>query len=238
MALSRASNGIAALVAGVPGALFVVLALAAGTCAHAAANPLNCPKIDIDGTDLGTKLSKSKGGDTSINLDKVKISGCDTEIVAKHAHGTSLDFDDSTWTFTGDVNIRLGEQQSKLSAADEAVVKFRNNEVERLTVKGSPVQFEQKRPKSDEVTRGHANNIVYESQPGTISLQDDVWLNNSGKEFTGANLVYDIRNAEVSNTAGSGDRSGQRIHITINPQAAKDQKKKDEDKKPPAATPP
>src|SRR5690242_19951599 len=214
MALSRQSNRIPPLVAAVSGAL--LLAALAPAQAAPTANPIANCEVHIDGENPGPlKLSKTKGGDTSVNLDKAKITACNMEIVAKHAHGTSLDFDDSTWTFSGDVHVHLGEQQAKLSS-DEAVVKFSNKEVKRLDIKGSPAEFEQKRPNSDELTRGHANSIVYEAGAGTITLQDDVWLNDSGKEIRGPNLVYDIRNAEVSNKGGNGNRSaGQPFRIVI-----------------------
>ena len=240
MALSRQSRRTPSPVVVVSGALLAALALMSVAATHAATKPsplAGCKQIDIDGNDLGTKLSKSKDGDRGTDLDKVKINGCDMEIVAKHVHATSLDFDDSTWTFTGDVHIRLGQQQSKLSS-DEAVVRFRNNEIEQLTITGKPAEFEQKRPDSDVVTRGHSGRIVYEAEAGTVTLQDDVWLTDSGKQITGQRIVYDIRKSEVSNArAGDSERGGERIHIVIDPQAAKDQKKKNDDKKP-ASTPP
>jgi lipopolysaccharide transport protein LptA len=242
MAASRHSNLIQSLVSGLSGAMLAALGLAAVAPVQAASssNPIANCEIHIEGTDLGTKLSKSKGGDTRIDLPDAKITACDTKIVANHARGTSRDsnwFDDSTWTFTGDVHVELGEQQARLTS-NEAVVQFRNKEVQRLTIKGDPAEFEQKRPKSEDVTRGHAKNIVYESAAGNITLQDDVWLNDSGREFTGPCLVYDIRNAQVGKLGcgREGDQNGQRIHITI--PAAKDQKKQDDDKNPPAPTPP
>ena len=230
MALSRRkSNRVPALAVAACHAMLAALGLAAvvpaqGAAAGAASLKDCNDSIELDGTRLDATLRK--GTNNATNLGDVKITGCDMEIIAKRAHATSLDFDDSNWTFTGDVRIRAGQQQSKLNS-DEAVVQFRNQEIERITIKGNPAEFEQKRPDSDIVTRGRAGHIVYDAGPGTVSLQDDVWLVDGGKEFKGPRFVYDIRNAEVSNTRGAseGDRAGDRVHITINPKAMKDDKK-------------
>src|SRR5688572_5151834 len=98
-------------------------------------------------------------------MHKVAISQGDVSITAERAEATGLDFDDSRWVFSGDVQIKAEQQGSMRS--ERAEVDFRNNRIAKATVNGSPAQFEQKRPDSSEMARGRASQIVYEVGQGT-----------------------------------------------------------------------
>ena len=213
--------------------LLAALGLAAPALTLPAASPsADCGKITVDSKDAGAKFPK--GDDASMIFRggvTIKVAGCGMEIKAAKAETTSLDTDDSSWTLDGNVRIRSDAQQSKLSS-DHAVVQFRNGEVNRITITGSPAQFEQTRPDSGLITRGHANQIVYEAGAGTVRLVDDAWLSDGSKEIKTPQLVYDIRKAEIRNTGSGGG-----VIITIDPKASKGPKKDDDPKKP-APTPP
>lgn len=197
----------------------------------------NCAgTITIDGIKGKTKFPK--GGVTTTSLEKVTITGCDMEIKANTATSDTFDVKDSNWTLNGNVRIRSNQQQSRINA-DQAVVLLRNSEIQRLTITGQPAEFEQKRPDSNVVTRGHARQIVYEAGPGIVNLVDDAWLSDgSGKTLQSPALWYDIRKAEMGYSAktkgGKGDGSpgseasdGERVIITIDPKASKGAKKSD-----------
>jgi lipopolysaccharide transport protein LptA len=206
----------------------------------------NCSgNITIDGRKGKTKFPK--GGVTSTSLENVTITGCDMEIKANTATSDTFDVKDSNWTLNGNVRIRSNQQQSRINA-DQAVVLLRNSEIQRLTITGKPAEFEQKRPDSDVVTRGHARQIVYEAGPGIVNLVDDAWLSDgSGKTLQSPALWYDIRKAEMGysakgkgggkgeGSAGNDSNDGERVIITIDPKASKNSKKDDGAK--PAATP-
>jgi lipopolysaccharide transport protein LptA len=208
--------------------------LAAGGAAGAAATAdlKHCP-IDIYGNEVKAKVSKTDG---SSEWREVLIKACDTEIRADHAYTTRVDIDNSDWKFNGNVRIRSTEQGSRLTS-DRAVVQFRNNEIARIDLNGKPAEFEQQRPDSDVVTHGRANEIIYEAGPGTISMQDDVWLSDGSKTYRGQHLVYDIRKQEVGTTRGaeSPEPGSDRVHITINP---KEMKKDDGKPAPSSPSPP
>lgn len=232
----------------------IVLA-AGGTLAHAAVSPTsafnNCGKFKVDSQKGGVKFAKGASGAVSLVDVKITAEGCDMEIKANSVTTTSLDMNDSDWTLDGNVRIRSEQEQSKLSS-DKAVVQFRNSEVRRITMTGNPAEFEQKRPDSGLVTRGHAKQMVYEATDGVVRLMEDAWISDGGKEIKTPQLVYDIRKAEIrstgnedggksssggTNSSGSSGGNGDRVIITIDPKASKGAKK-DDAPKPPAATPP
>ena len=233
------------------GTVFAAASLTGGAPARAAgaasATFENCTdKIKIQGDEAKAKFPK--GSIPVSTLRKVKITGCDMEITANTASSTSFDVSDSNWTLDGNVRIHSIQRQSRINS-DKAIVQFRNNEIQRIDFTGSPAEFEQKRPDSDQVTRGHARQIVCEASSGIVSLVDDAWLSDgNGREMESPGLWYDIRNQEMGyssdkkrNPAGSAvstgeGEGGKRITITIDPKAAKNGKKPDDGK--PASPPP
>ena len=230
---SRRATTLAVVLAGAVLAAASLTAMAPARAAAASSTFENCTdKIKIEGNEGKAKFPK---GSTPLTiLNKVKITGCDMEITANSASSTSgFDISDSNWTLDGNVHIRSNQQQSRIDS-DKAIVQFRSNEIQRITITGTPAQFEQKRAGTDQITRGHAKQMVYEAGPGIVSLVDDAWLSDgNGREMESPGLWYDIRNQEMGyssdkkrNPAGSAASSGEgetgkRIIITIDPKAAK-----------------
>jgi len=145
----------------------------------------------------------------------VVISQGDTRVQADHAHATGLDFDNSRWTFEGNVRIN-GEQHGSLRS-DQAVVEFRNNRIAKATIGGSPAEFEQRRADSDQMARGHAREIVYDVDDGTVRLSSDAWLSDGHNEISGPLLVYNIREQRVQAATQPG--TDDRVHIIITPRS-------------------
>jgi lipopolysaccharide transport protein LptA len=156
-------------------------------------------------------------------------------VQAEHAHATGLDFANSRWTFEGDVRIDAPEQGTLRS--DAALVEFRDNQIARATITGKPAQFEQKRTDSNQVARGHADEIVYDVAAGTVRLTSDAWLTNGQNEISGPLLVYNMREQKVQAATAPG--TGQRIHIVIagHDAAKPDAAKPDPGKSAPGSTP-
>lgn len=208
--------------------------------AQSGSSAFNCGKITLESNDLGAKFPKGDVASTTFNVVTINAAGCGIQIKADRGETTSIDTDDSSWTLDGNVRIRSDQQQSRLSS-DHAVVQFRNGEIQRITITGKPAEFEQTRPDTGLITRGHANRIIYEAREGTVRLVDDAWLSDGGKEIKTPQLTYDIRKAEIRNTGsadGSGKgTSGDRVIITIDPKASKGAKKDEGDAKPAETTP-
>lgn len=128
----------------------------------------------------------------------------------------------SRWTFQGDVQIEAPPRGSLRS--DEAVVEVRDNRIARATVTGNPAQFEQQRADAMGVTRGHADQIVYDVKEGTVRLTNDAWVSLSGgsNDITSQQIVYDIRSERVQATSPGT----QGVHITLTPQSTSKQGRK------------
>jgi lipopolysaccharide transport protein LptA len=172
----------------------------------------------------------------TVVFSEVVISQGVTRIQADHAHASGLNFANSRWTFEGHVRIDAEPRGSLRS--DQAVVEFRDNRIMRATANGKPAQFEQQRSDSQQMARGHADEIVYDVSEGTVRLSSDAWLSDGVNEISGPLLVYNIRAQRVQAAAQPG--TDQRVHITIQPQSAPAPtpgKPRSEPGKPPPPTP-
>ncbi len=162
----------------------------------------------------------------------IVICNNDIRVHADRAHAKGLAFDNSQWTFEGNVRIHA-EQQGNLHA-DQAVVDFKDNQIAKATVTGSPAEFEQKRADSDQMAKGHAGEIVYDVSQGTVRLSGacssepgparscDAWLTPDGQyEISAPLLVYNIREQKFQGAA----QPGQRVHFTIPPRPKEPEKK-------------
>jgi lipopolysaccharide transport protein LptA len=159
-------------------------------------------------------------GDT-VDFQNVTITQGETKVQADRAHATGLDnFDNSRWTFEGNVRIN-GEQHGSLKS-DVAVVEFRNKYISKATVTGNPAEFEQKRTDTDEVARGHAREIVYNVSDGTVRLSNDAWIWDGHNALSAPELVYNIREQHVQAAAQPGNQ----VHLTIDPNKTEDPNKK------------
>jgi lipopolysaccharide transport protein LptA len=159
-------------------------------------------------------------GDT-VDFQNVTITQGATKVQADRAHATGLDnFDNSRWTFEGNVRIN-GEQHGSLKS-DAAVVEFRNNYISKATVTGNPAEFEQKRTDTDEVARGHAREIEYNVSDGTVRLSNDAWIWDGHNALSAPELVYNIREQHVQAAAQPGNQ----VHLTIDPNKTEDPNKK------------
>jgi lipopolysaccharide transport protein LptA len=208
-------------------AVAAVLALnVASAVTHiAAVNKNSVPPPSREARKLPIDVASSKvdyKGDT-VNFQDVVITQGETKVQADHAHATGLDnFDNSHWTFDGNVRIN-GEQHGSLKS-DQAVVEFRNKYISKATITGNPAEFEQKRTDTAEVARGHAREIVYNVTDGTVRLSNDAWLSDGHNEISGPELVYNIREQRVQAATPPG--SDDKVHILIDPNAAGDPNKK------------
>ena len=159
-------------------------------------------------------------GDT-VDFQNVTITQGDTKVQADRAHAVGLDdFDNSRWTFEGNVRIN-GEQHGSLKS-DVAVVEFRNKYISKATVTGNPAEFEQKRTDTDEVARGHAKEIVYDVSDGTVRLSNDAWIWDGHNALSAPELVYNIREQHVQAAAEPGNQ----VHLVIDPNKTEDPNKK------------
>lgn len=199
----------------------VPLALAFATYADAAAGPT--PGKCNEPTDVKAESFDADYKGNTTQLKNVVISQCDIRVQANRASATGLNFDNTRWTFDGDVKVDVENRGSLRS--DRAVVDFQNSQISKVTINGSPAEFEQRQSDTNMVARGRAGEIVYEVGAGTVHLVNDAWLKYGTTETAAPSLVYNIRQEQVQGVSQPGD-SGGRVHIRISP------------KKTPPSTPP
>jgi lipopolysaccharide transport protein LptA len=202
----------------------IALVSAASAATHIAAvtrNSVPAPSKAARKLPVDVVSSKIDYKGDSVEFQNVVITQGGTRVQADHAHATGLDnFDNSRWTFEGNVRIN-GEQHGSLKS-DVAVVEFRNNNIAKATVTGNPAEFEQKRTDTDEVARGHAREIVYNVSDGTVRLSNDAWIWDGHNALSAPELVYNIREQHVQAAAQPGNQ----VHLTIDPNKTEEPNKK------------
>ena len=189
-------------------ALVACAALAAGNTA--ARLPAGSSQLPID---LQAASSDFDYKNNSLRFRRVKITQGEMQVAAQEANASGLNFDNSQWTFTGDVQILVPD--GKLNS-DTAQVSFQDNQIVKAIIKGSPASFEQKLKEKDQLARGKAETIEYNVQASTVQLVGQAWLTDGQNEIRGNTLIYDIGKQRVVANPNEKDPGG--VHITINPQ--------------------
>ena len=145
----------------------------------------------------------------SLVFKRVRITQGDMQVDAEEARATGLNFDNAEWKLKGDVRISVPE--GNLSSS-EATVTFRNNEILRAVIVGSPASFEQKLRESQQVARGRAGKITYDVKASTVQLNGNAWLTDGQNQIEGESLVYKIDEQRVATSSPT--------KITINPRTS------------------
>jgi len=143
---------------------------------------------------------------------RVKITQGTLVVEAQEANATGLEFENSQWTLKGQVRITVPD--GKL-ASDSATVSFRDNQIVRAEVRGTPATFEQRLKENGQLAQGRATDIEYDVRNGTVQLSGDAWLSDGQNEIRGQKLVYDIGKQRVAANPGATEAGG--VKITINP---------------------
>lgn len=139
-----------------------------------------------------------------------------TRISADKAHAVGLDaqgFENGRWTFEG--NVRIDAEPRGQLRSDEAIVEVRDKRIATATATGKPAVFQQTRASTGQLTRGHADLIVYDVLAGTVRLTKNAWLTDGqGNQISGPLITYNIQKQSVLARAA---RPGKRVHITVIP---------------------
>jgi len=143
---------------------------------------------------------------------QIVVSQGATRVRADHARATGLNFENSRWTFQGNVQIDAPPRGSLRS--EQATVEFRDNRIAGVTITGNPAQFEQQREDDLGMEKGHADQIVYDVDQGTVLLSKDAWISDGRNEMSAPSISYSIREQKVLATS-SGANQG--VHIVITP---------------------
>src|SRR5580700_10543953 len=206
----------------------LAVAAAAPAVGAAAAAPLGAASSQLP-INVDAITAESDSRTNTLAYTDVTISQGTMRVQADHAHASGLNFANSRWTFEGHVRISAEERGNLRS--DQATVDFRDNHIARATITGRPAQFEQKRTDSEQMARGHADEIVYDLSDGTVQLSNEAWLTDGQNEISGPLLVYNVRAQRVQAAASPG--TDQRVHIIIAPREVPGPSKAEPAKPPP-----
>jgi len=202
-----------------PALLTLVLAAGAAAAPVDAQAPIN---LEAASSDFDYR-------NNTLLFKRVKITQGPLTVEAQEASATGLEFENSQWTLKGQVRISMPD--GKL-ASDTATVSFKDNQIVRAQIRGTPARFEQRLEKSGQLAQGRAGSIEYDVRNGTVQLSGDAWLSDGQNEIRGEKLVYDIGRQRVAANPGGTEPGG--VRITINPKEPAGQKKP----APPAEAPP
>jgi lipopolysaccharide transport protein LptA len=191
------------------------LACCLGAAAVAASPPsLPLPRPTNDPIDLVAASSDVDYRNNKLRFTKVRITQGPMSIEADEASATGLNFENSEWTFAG--NVRMQVPDGDLAASD-AVVTFRDREIGTAVIRGKPAEFRQKLKDSAQVAQGRANTIDYDVKAGKVTLSGAAWLSDGDNTIQGDTLVYDVARQSVAANPGGTTPGG--VRITINPQS-------------------
>lgn len=193
-------------------ALALLLACAMGSAAPALAQSAAADRRTLP-INVDAASSDIDNLNNSVVFRDVVITQGDASISAAKATSTGLDFQDTTWTFTGNVRIRMEGGQLD---SDQAKVQFKSNQLRTATIEGSPARFEQPLEGDRGTARGRARSIVYDFPSGSIRFSRDAWLTDGRNEITGQELVYNLHEQRVLAEQAPGNDD--RVRITIRPQ--------------------
>ncbi|MGI9264421.1 MAG: LptA/OstA family protein [Gammaproteobacteria bacterium] len=146
---------------------------------------------------------------------KVRITQAGLSIVADTAVADGLDFSQSVWTFTGQVNI---DGEGSHIRGSRAQLVFTNHRLTQATTTGQPATFDREQDPVEDVRAlsGDALSIQYDALASTLVLDGDARLLDGSNEITGDRLMYNILEDKL--VASSDDASQVRIVITPQPE--------------------
>jgi lipopolysaccharide export system protein LptA len=192
----------------------LALALALPLAGAAAARETEPPEpIHLDADSVLADL-ESKTAD----YKQIVVSQGATRIQADRAHITGLDengFEDGRWTFTG--NVRIDAEPRGTLRSDEAVVEVRDKRLTTATATGKPAEFQQRRGPTGQLTRGHADLIVYDVTANIVRLTNNAWLDDGRSQISAPLVVYNITQQHMVADSGKGSTKPG-VHLTIVPQ--------------------
>jgi len=196
-----------------PGRLFrflaVALLLAVSTAPRAQFNDLRLPiSLDAESTYYDGKLSM-------IMFRQLKLSQGSIGVIADLGQASELDFEASTWQFSGNVRIDVEGGVIECDAAD---LQFQDHVLTLATIKGQPATFEMQRPDSEQITYAEAELLRYNLESGVIEFSGNAKIAEGGNEIASNTLVYDIVERRIN--AQSTGEDGDRVKITYTPPAA------------------
>lgn len=135
----------------------------------------------------------------------LNAQGSIEEDIIISANSARFHQDEGWGIYRGDAELEQGQRHM---AAD--IIKLyvdKNGDLDRVEAEGKPVTL-----RDGEGIQARANFLLYEVKTDTITLTKNAYINNEGRTFEGAKVIYHLttRNVEAD---GGGD--GERVKLVI-----------------------
>src|ERR1700677_1491533 len=169
--------------------------------------------LDAQSSELDLKTN-------NVYFRKVRIAQGANSVTADQGQATREalggNFDNSLWTFRGNVKITMDQGQL---TSDDAQVSFIKKLLAKAVANGKPAQFQQRIEKTGKVALGHADTIDYDASKGVVRLTKNAWLSDGQNEVRGEMLKYNVVAQTI--VADAAEQGSQRVHIIITPPPSK-----------------
>jgi lipopolysaccharide export system protein LptA len=159
--------------------------------------------------DLDAASSEFDRRNNRLVFQHLRIRQGTLSVTADVGEATRLDFENSRWTFKGNVII---DNQGARVFCDDAELMFVGHALRSAKLRGAPARFEQQRPDAP-LAQGRAGAMDYDVAAAIIHLSQDAWLSDGANEVSGDRIAYDLRREYVTADAGG---TGQ-VRMKINP---------------------
>jgi len=104
-------------------------------------------------------------------------------------------------------NAELEQGERKMKARTIKLFVNKDGELVRVEAEGNPVTL-----RDGSKTNARAQKLVYRVAEETITLTENAHINNEGRTFEGARVVYHLN---TQNVEASGQKPGERVRLVI-----------------------
>lgn len=171
-------------------------------------------------TDLDLRLPMSldadktsyDGKNSMLMFTGLRLSQGHIAIEADEGRATKMDFEDSSWLFSGNVIIDIENGHIE---CDSAELQFDEYQLKLATVTGSPATFELKRTGTGNSTYAEAGKLSYDIESGVIEFSENATITEGGNQISSSFLVYNIAEQRI-NAESTGSEDG-RVRIIYTP---------------------
>lgn len=161
---------------------------------------------------LDAESTNFDGRNSMLLFRGLRLTQGNIGVVADIGRASKLDFEESTWQFSGNVRIDVEGGHIECEAAD---LEFRNHILTLATIEGSPATFEMRRPDSEDVTYAEAEQLRYNLADGVVTFAGNAKITEGGNQIASNTLVYDIVERRINaQSTGEGE---DRVKITYTP---------------------
>ena len=133
-------------------------------------------------------------------------------ISADEGFATSMDFENSTWHFKGNIIINL--ENSKIES-DIADIEFLEYQLKSANIIGSPATFIIERLNEEKTTYAEAGKLKYDFIDGIIEFSENAVITEGRNKISSNFLAYNIKEQRIN--ASSSNPDDPRVKITYTP---------------------